>query len=291
MTRHAPQLALLCSFALLFPTNALAGEGGSNAQSAKQVSKTLSGALKTQLKERKSEINAATSTLKAELKALTKTFKSGDATADDASDLFDALHDFQVALAGIIEDAGSLYSPIFEGLGDLDPSDDSFSGVYPDDFMPGAGGRHDDFLADLNNAIAKPYKSLQKQLLKLRALADKKSGLLINVRLSPVRGVFEQAVNEGASTGGGRRPLTIDLTMSAHDSENVRMVWVAGSATNFGGDLPVLLFGLNSSTQDAEFVGQYRYQRAFTGFNPGNYLLEVRAEGDDYAVRQSIGLR
>lgn len=282
---------LLLALAVLLPATALAGEIGSADQSAKQLSKTLAKDFKSRLKDLKADINTATGELKSELKQLTQISKSGDANLEDASDLFDALRDFQSAMAQVAEDADGFYAGIFNGLGDLDPSDDSFLGAYPDDFMPGAGGRHDDYLADVEAALAEPYKALNKQLAKLRALAEKKSGLLLNLRLAPVNGLFEQAVNDGAVTSGGRRPLGIDLTLSARDAGNNRAVWVAGSATNFGGDLPVLLSGVSASTQDAQFTSQHRFERVFNGPSSGNYLIVVQYQGDDSSVRQTIGLR
>ena len=284
-------LASAAALALVLAVPAPAAAGIPPAdQSAKQVTKALDSAAKSALKELNGRVKEATSELRAELKLITQAFKSGEATTEDAQDLWDALQAFQTTMTALADEADDLYGPLGIGLASLDRSDDSFTGRYPADFMPGAGGRFDNLVEELDRALAKPYPWLDKQLAKLQKLAEKKSGLLLAVRVAPVFGLHEQAVNTNASTGGGRHALTIDLTMSAHDADGERILWVAGEATDFGEDLQVLMTGQSSSTQDAIHAND-RYERTFVGPNPGNYLFIVRSPGDDQSVRQSLGLR
>lgn len=288
MTHRASLLAGLTMLALALAP-ASAGIPPAD-KTAKQVTKQLAVDAKATLKEVNAQIKTAGAELKAALKPISAAAKDGTATIETAGALFDALTAYQSAMGGAAESAQGILVAVGFGLQTLDPSDDTFVGEYPADFMAGAGGRVDLFYDALERALAKPYPGLRKQLLKLQKLAEKKSGLLLTARLTPVAGLFEQAINVNQTTGGGRLPLTIDVAMGAHDNEDARALWVSGSVTDYGQDVRVELLGKNSSTQDAVLADD-RYTRSFFGFNPGNYLFTVRAEGDDQSVRQGIGLR
>ncbi len=264
---------------------------------AVEASKELKAELKQVGKEHQATLKAEQKGLRAALKAAALPFKAGDAGTGDVADVFDELVAFQSDVFLSATEADNAFSSLSVLLFDFEDDGDTPE-FYPRDFSIGAGGRIDDFIAGVQARAERLYPSVRRQLAALVRLAEKKSGLLLSVRLFPVSPMREPTVNDDGSFFVVSLPAHIDIAVAVSDPDepSFNRIHVSGTMLFDGTGATLALAG----PVDIDAPGvpieptTARFEHTFTfkgGLPPGNYTIRARSGPDDTSSVVAISVR
>ena len=226
---------LAASLALLALAHAAAAQ-----LTEKQAVAELKAASKDQLKTFKQAGADAISALNDALAGVEGELSGSTLPTPFAEAVNQAVLGFLVSVEGAYEDAsfgfGDSGAQTLQSLG----GGGTLGGVYPKDFVPGAGGVIDQFHVALDKAAAKLHDAAVKRLAKTAAKAEKVAGLALAVELRLPSRELSQMVDQNSvqSLGEGARldaVVAASLEGAVHDG----VIEVSGTTTDLADDIDV----------------------------------------------------
>lgn len=293
-TVHPPlrvRVSVLAGLALaLTATVAAAGP-------AAKATKLLEESAASALKGFKKETGLHRSLLFSTLNIVDAEVASGAGSVSSVEQIFDALIQFQVAVA---EEIGETTTAYREGLraaitvlGDAGLADDE----WPKGFYFGDGGISDRLNADIAAALRKLYAKVDDRLRDSAALLKKKARLVLTLRLRPPAEYAEWAFGIGGATGFLSMPMVIDVALGVShlDLDHDGRLYLAGAGLDSDdvvriGMVYYAATSIGSTFHDVPLASTHRWSLVRTSLTEGRYVAYASDDGTTGGLATAISI-
>ncbi len=277
----SPRTSILCLALAALP---LAASDARAAPPAKQAQKMLQKKAKGVVKQFRKDATIRRKVLELEIDQIRQGVESGAVTTAAASQLFDALVDFQKEMADAIRDASAAYRV---GYGEvlLFLQDAGISTAdRPTGFFYGDLSTSDGLRADIEKEIQAVYPKAMKEVKKLVKALEKKADVALTCRLAAPTKYLEWVATAGGG-GSGFTPtlLTIDVAIgvSQKGQSGDADFYLGGACESNDGTLQTSIShgsgggGLATVTPTSDD----RWKLVETDRSDGNYAFKVYHSG------------